>query len=96
MEKDPAMRFEWNERKRSSNLAKHGLDFLDAWIVLENEHLVLPTYQGSDDARFMAIGLIERDYVALIYTQRGEAVRVISLRRARDGERQRHQAVFGR
>jgi uncharacterized DUF497 family protein len=27
------MRFEWDERKRLSNLAKHGLDFLDADLV---------------------------------------------------------------
>ncbi len=27
--------FEWDEAKRHTNLAKHGLDFLDADLVLE-------------------------------------------------------------
>lgn len=28
--------YEWDEDKRLSNLLKHGLDFRDAWMVLES------------------------------------------------------------
>ncbi len=87
--------FEWDERKRASNLYKHGLDFLDADLVFAGDHLIEPTAPGNDEARFLAIGRIGPDYVTLIYTERGDAIRVISLRRARDGERRRHQALFG-
>jgi uncharacterized DUF497 family protein len=48
-----------------------------------------------DEVRRKAVGRIGPDYVALIYTERGDAIRAISLWRARDGERRRHQAVFG-
>lgn len=88
--------FEWDERKRGLNLHKHGLDFADADLVLEGDHLVLPTHPGTDGARFLAIGRIGPDYVTLVYTERDDAIRVISLRRARHGERRQHQALFGR
>jgi uncharacterized protein len=35
------MRFEWGERKRLSNLEKHGLDFLDVIAVFEAPHVVM-------------------------------------------------------
>jgi uncharacterized DUF497 family protein len=50
------MRFEWDERKRQSNLAKHGLDFLDVSAVFEEPHIVVPSaYEGGED-RFLPIG----------------------------------------
>jgi uncharacterized protein len=27
------MKFEWDERKNQSNLAKHGFDFADAYLI---------------------------------------------------------------
>ena len=86
----------WDEGKRAANLHKHGFDFADAFLVFEDDHLILPTYGGSDGARWIAIGRIEGDYVALVYTEREDAIRVISMRRARHGERRQHQALYGR
>jgi uncharacterized DUF497 family protein len=87
--------FEWDERKRAANLYKHGFDFADAFLVFEGDHLIQPTYSGTDEVRFLAIGCIGPDYVALVYTEREDAIRVISLRKARHGERRQHQALFG-
>lgn len=89
------MDFEWNEGKRAINLTKHGFDFADAPLIFEDEHLILPTYSGTDEARFVATGRIGPDYVTLVYTERDDAIRVISMRRARHGERRQHQALFG-
>ncbi len=85
------MQFEWDEQKRLSNLVKHGLDFWDAWAVFESAHLVVPSTQGGEEARFLAIGTWEDRAVTVVYTLRGDAIRVISFRRARHEERRRYQ-----
>jgi len=36
-----SMTFEWDERKRLSNLEKHGLDFFDVITVFESPHVVV-------------------------------------------------------
>jgi uncharacterized DUF497 family protein len=90
------MRFEWDERKRQSNLAKHGLDFPDVSAVFEEPHIVVPSaYEGGED-RFLAIGVLEGRLVTVVYTIRSEAIRIISFRRARHEERQKYQELYGR
>ena len=87
------MRFEWDERKRRSNLEKHGLDFFDAIMVFETAHIVVPSvYRGEE--RFLAIGVIKGRHVTVVYTRRSEVVRIISLRRARHEERRKYQELY--
>ena len=52
------MKIEWDENKRLSNLAKHGLDFWDAWNILEGVHVTVPSAHDGE-ARFLAIGIFE-------------------------------------
>ncbi len=89
------MDFEFDPAKRLSNLAKHDLDFLDADLVLGGPHLVGPAKTVAAEAREIAVGLLDDVPVAVIFTRRGSVIRVISMRRARNAERRRHQAVFG-
>jgi uncharacterized DUF497 family protein len=89
------MEFEWSEAKRLSNLDKHGLDFNDADILSVGDHLLEEARSVGDEIREKAIGLIDGRPVALIFTRRGAVIRVISLRRARNDERRRHQALYG-
>ena len=89
------MRFEWDERKRLSNLEKHGLDFLDVAVVFEAPHVEAPsTYRGEEE-RFLATGTFEGRYVTVVCATRGEAIRVISFRRARHEERQKYEELYG-
>ena len=87
--------FEWDEAKRLSNLTKHGLDFLDADLVLEGPHLLTEARTVDGEVRHLAIGRIAGRHVAMIFTERDGAIRVISLRKARQREREQHQAAFG-
>jgi uncharacterized protein len=89
------MRFEWDERKRRSNLAKHGLDFLDISEVFETPHIVVPSAYEGEEERFLAIGTIAGRWVTVVYTTRSEAIRIISFRRARHEERQKYQELYG-
>ena len=52
------MRYEWDERKRLSNVEKHGLDFFDVGIVFESPHIEVPSSHGSEK-RFLAVGTLE-------------------------------------
>lgn len=88
------MIFEWHEKKREQNLAQHKLDFLDCGLLFEGDHCITETAPGNDTVRFLASGLIHGRYCVVIYTPRGDALRITSLRRARDGEKRRHQALF--
>lgn len=91
----PVMKIEWDENKRLSNLAKHGLDFWDAWAVLEGGHVAVPSVYAGGEERFLAIGVLNGRHVTVVCTMRGDAVRVISFRRARDGEKRNYEAVLG-
>ena len=89
------MEFEWHEEKRNKNIQKHGFDFVDAVLLFQGPHLDRPAKTVGEEARRIAIGLIDTDYATVIYTLRGATIRLISLRSARNGERDEHQKVFG-
>jgi uncharacterized DUF497 family protein len=85
--------FVWDEKKRLSNLSKHGLDFRDAGLVYDNPEKL--TYDSSriNEPRSMdlAFALIHGRLLALIYTLRAEKVRIISFRPASREEREQYE-----
>lgn len=87
------MKFEWDEQKRITNLEKHGLDFIDVVEVFNAPYLMVPSML-SDEERFLAIGTIQGRFVTVVYTIRNEAIRIISLRRARHEEKQKYHQLY--
>jgi hypothetical protein len=77
------MTFEWDERKRAGNLAKHGVDFELAKLIFEG-----PILEGPDDRRnygerrFGAFGMAKGIVLFVVYTWRGRRRRLISARKA--------------
>ena len=86
---------EWNDTKRLNNIAKHALDFRDAIYVFRSPYLRLVTRTMNGEARSMAVGMLDDIHVAVVYTLRGSALRVISMRKARYDERRHYDEVFG-
>jgi uncharacterized DUF497 family protein len=79
------MLFTWDERKRLSNVAKHGLDFamFEARFGFSGA-VVVPAKRG----RSMMIGSLDGVIVAVVFAKLGsEAMTLISLRRASRKER---------
>jgi uncharacterized DUF497 family protein len=81
------MRYEWDESKRAANLAQHGVDFMAA------EDFEWDTAVETIDDRFdygeerwVALGHIRERVYVLVYTNRTEAIRIISLRKANKRE----------
>jgi uncharacterized DUF497 family protein len=79
--------FEWDKRKASANLKKHRVDFADAAIVFNDDRAVTLSDDEPDEQRYITIGTdaLERVLV-VIYTVRGERIRIISARHASNRE----------
>jgi uncharacterized DUF497 family protein len=86
---------EWDEIKRLNNIAKHALDFRDAIYLFRSPYLRLTARTVNGEARSMAVGMLDDIHVAVVYTLRGSALRVISMRKARNDERRHYDEVFG-
>ena len=83
----------WDASKREANLEEHGLDFADARDRFEWEGAsVVESYPGKDGRRrFLAVGYLDGDLVALVFSMLGtEAISAISLRPASRSERKRY------
>jgi uncharacterized DUF497 family protein len=90
------MRFEWDEAKRLSNIARHLIDFIDAQAAFDGRAYVeLPSaYVG--ERRAVRTALLEGTFVTVVWTARvGGVIRIISVRRARDGEERRYRQLHG-
>lgn len=88
--------FEWDEHKRLSTLHKHGIDFIDAIEVFAEAHVVLQGKSEVED-RKIAIGRLGGISIAVVFTMRGDTIRIITARRARRNEREHYYAhVTGR
>jgi uncharacterized DUF497 family protein len=82
--------FAWDSWKAAANLKKHGVDFREAATVFDDP--ISTTYPDIDhsslERRFVMIGASARKRVLVVaYTERDEAIRIISARLATRRER---------
>jgi uncharacterized protein len=88
--------FEWDAAKSEVNLAKHGLDFDEAKEVFYDQ-VILHRSDRNNEERWIAIGMSYGRIVSVIFTRRGESIRIISARHPRpDEERAYRNAQMGR
>jgi len=80
------MRFEYDPAKSAANRAKHGIDFDEAQALWEDDAMVIVPTRTEDEPRWLAVGRINGRHWTAVYTMRGDAVRIISVRRARGDE----------
>jgi hypothetical protein len=89
------MVYEWDETKRETNARKHGLDLLEGAGLFDGRRVYSYPSPRGDEHRWVTVGLLAEMFVALVWIERGDAIRLISLRRARDGEKRTYCARFG-
>ena len=71
------MVFEWDEEKNKTNLKKHGIDFeTAAFVFCDNDRL-----EYYDEVLIVLV---------VVYTERKEAIRIISARKANNRERREY------
>ena len=80
------MEFEYDSTKSESNKAKHGIDFAEAQVLWSDPYRVEIQARSTTEPRAMVIGKIGEKHWSAIVTYRGAAIRIISVRRARDNE----------
>ena len=77
------MGFEFNPQKSDQNLAKHGINFVDAQRLWNDSNLLEIPAKTEDEPRFIAIGQIDGKHWSAVFTYRGSDMRIISVRRSR-------------
>jgi uncharacterized protein len=87
------MRFQYDPSKAATNLKKHGVSFADAEGVFYDPlalHRSDPDTEGEE--RFLAVGLGSAGQIlVVVYTLRGDDIRLISARYATPKERRRYE-----
>jgi uncharacterized protein len=90
------MQFEWDDAKNRSNFAKHGLDFADAELVFAGPCVTFPDDRFDyGEERFITLGLLAGRLVVIAHAPRGEATRIISMRKANRREQKNYQKRLG-
>jgi uncharacterized protein len=99
-----ALNFEWDPEKAAKNLAKHGVSFREAESVFGDPlgRITTDPRHSVEEERYVLLGQSrERRLLAVMFAERGEAIRLISARRAtprdrRDYEKETPQGKSGR
>ena len=73
--------YEWDAGKRQANLAKHGVDFADM-DAFEWDTAALDMDESHAESRWVAIGFIGAVLYFVVFTERADNIRIISLRKA--------------
>jgi len=85
------IRFEFDPNKSLSNRDEQGIDFEAAQALWADGGLVEVEARSDDEPRFFAIGKIGGKNWTAICVRRGDAIRIISVRRSRKQEIRSHE-----
>lgn len=86
--------FEWSPEKAQANELKHGVSFLDASEVFDDDHssTVLDPDHSEDEPRYLIFGAAKSGkYLVVSYTERADRVRLISARQMTPRERRAYE-----
>jgi uncharacterized DUF497 family protein len=84
------MQFEFDPDKSEKNRVKHGIDFLTAQSLWQDESRLIVPARSEDEPREAIIARWGNVHWTGIYTIRAETIRIISVRRSRDEEKQNY------
>jgi uncharacterized DUF497 family protein len=86
------MTIEWDSTKAQSNRKKHGISFPDAAEVLYDEFAITIEDTSSSEQRHVTIGQDALGRIlVIVYTWRGDKIRLISARKATARERAQYE-----
>ncbi len=88
--------FEWDEAKRLKNLGRHGLDFPNARAAFDGRAVLTTASRYPDEARLVSTAMMaDGKFYSVVWTWRLDTRRIISFRRARDGEEREYRKLYG-
>ena len=74
--------FEYDDEKSTLNLEKHGIDFVLAQALWNDQDLIEVQAKTENEPRFLVIGSIENKHWSAVITYRSNTIRIISVRRS--------------
>jgi uncharacterized DUF497 family protein len=89
------MEFEWDNRKATANLAKHGVAFTEAATVFGDPLSLTYTDpdHSDDEERFITIGTSKQGRLLIVaHTDRDDRIRIISARKVVPKERRLYES----
>lgn len=85
------MQIEFDPDKRDKTLIERGLDFARAGEVFAGRHFTMEDDRdGYDEPRFITFGKLAGRMVVVVWTPRGAARRIISMRKTNEREKERY------
>jgi hypothetical protein len=88
--------FEWDDTKAAANWSKHALTFDTATLVFDDLFVVVrpDRRMAYGEDRWLAIGMARERLIAVVFTWRGDRVRIMSARGATPQEKRNcHEAA---
>jgi uncharacterized protein len=84
--------FEWDDAKATANLGKHKVSFRLATRVFDDLFALVEQDLGGEfgEERFLITGMVDGALIMVVYTERGDRIRVISARKANSHEQRRY------
>lgn len=90
------MKITFDPAKRLAAVRDRGLNFADASIVFAGPTItVQDTRRDYGETRLQSVGFLADRMVMIVWTPRGEARHVISMRKCNDREKKIYQKRFG-
>ena len=91
------MRITFDPAKRALTFKERGLDFALAGLLFGERHMTrIDDRRDYGEPRFISIGKLGAEVVVLVWTPRGDARRIISMRRANGREKAYFEANLAR
>jgi uncharacterized DUF497 family protein len=85
--------FEWDDEKDASNQEKHGISFAEATEAFFDPFniTIADPDHSTEEERFLLLGFAKREVLVVSFTERNDAIRIISSRRANAKERRLYE-----
>ena len=90
------MLYEYDPDKSKANKIKHGIDFEEAQALWADADAIRLPARSGVEPRFVAVGLINGCFWSAFFTYRDTAIRIISVRRAREKEIEKYEQELAR
>ena len=86
--------FEWDPAKNAINIEKHSISFFEAVKVFDDPSIRIERSSKSEhgETRFLCIGFMGDELIAVVATNRGDLVRIISARNVSHAEARRYRS----
>jgi uncharacterized DUF497 family protein len=86
------MNYEWDPDKARANVRKHKIEFADAVAVFADEMAITMEDERPEEDRFVTIGMDTLGRIlVVVFTWRGDDIRIISARKATPNERRQYK-----